>query len=116
MTEKTIKVTAKQITGTTANGKNYDFLEFTGATNKGMKCKFKFTKACRAKLPDKAGVYDMRVNLEDISRDNNTIFNEYWVRDVIEIKPTPAQLSKLNRAKTFKWRRTAQAVRYSYYG
>lgn len=86
MTEKTIKVTAKQITGTTANGKNYDFLEFTGATNKGMKCKFKFTKACRAKLPDKAGVYDMRVNLEDISRDNNTIFNEYWVRDVIEIK------------------------------
>lgn len=83
--EKVIKITAKQITGTTPNGRNYDFLEFSGATNKGLKCKFKFTKACKSKLPDKAGVYDMRVNLEDISRDCNTIFNEYWVRDVIEI-------------------------------
>ena len=82
--EKIIKVTAKQITGTTPNGRNYDFLEFSGATNKGLKCKFKFTTACQSQLPDKAGVYDMRVNLEDISRDNNTVFNEYWVRDVIE--------------------------------
>ena len=83
--EKTIQVTVKRIKGTNDSGKSYDFFEFSGATKAGLKCKFKFTKACKSKLPDKAGVYDMRVNLEDISRDCNTIFNEYWVRDVIEI-------------------------------
>lgn len=85
--EKIIKLTAKQITGTTQSGKAYDFLEFSGATKNGQKCKFKFTKACKNKLPDKAGTYDMKVNLEDVSRDNMTIFNEYWVRDVISITP-----------------------------
>lgn len=85
--EKTIIVTAKRIKGTNPSGKSYDFLEFSGATKAGLKCKFKFTKACKNKLPDNDGVYDMTVNDTDIARDERIVYPEYWVRDIIAMQP-----------------------------
>lgn len=99
--EKTIQVTVKRIKGTNDSGKAYDFFEFTGATKSGLKCKFKFTKNAknalvkRGEYPDSEGVFDMKLNDTDISRDDRIVYPEYWVRDVIEFKPHNADAKRV---------------------
>lgn len=85
MKETTIKVSATRIKGENTDGKKYDFLEWSGATKSGLKCKFKFTRNCASRVPDKEGVYDLKLNNTDISRDLSRVYLEYWVRDFIEI-------------------------------
>lgn len=99
--EKTIQVTVKRIKGTNDSGKAYDFFEFAGATKSGLKCKFKFTKNAknslvkRGEYPDSEGVFDMKLNDTDISRDERIVYPEYWVRDVIEFKPHNADAKRV---------------------
>lgn len=67
------------------NGKKYDFLDYKGYTNKGKKCRFKFTRNCK-NVPDSEGIYIVTVNKGDMNQDKSCKFLEFWVKNIVTCK------------------------------
>ncbi len=74
----TIAIQVKRITGE-KDGRKYDFLAYSGADNRGKKCKFKFTKDA-SNYPKEEGYFSLSVLKKNINRDKSSMFNEYWIR------------------------------------
>lgn len=69
-----------------ATGKDYDFLAYEGITSAGKKVELKFTRACK-NVPNEVGKYVVEVPTTQISKDRTSIFNQYWIREVVSVKP-----------------------------
>lgn len=80
------KMTANRIKGSHPDGTKYDFLAFSGATKNGKKCKFKMTKTCN-NVPKDEGTFTVTVEKTAINLDKSSIYTEYWVKDIVSVKP-----------------------------
>lgn len=67
-------------------GKAYDFLTARGSDNTGKRCDFKFTKEVD-NLPKEEGKYIMVVDKKAINKDRSSVYNQYWIKSVVEFKP-----------------------------
>lgn len=86
MKDYSIKISVERITGTTSEGRKYDFLVAKGVDKKGIKSDFKFTRACVG-TPQKAGVYLMTVDSKYIKKDKRSIYSIYWISNIKSLIP-----------------------------
>lgn len=80
MKEYKLEIEAKRIKGE-KDGRKYDFLAYSGFTNDGKKCKFKFTKDCKLK-PEEEGLFICTVDSDKIWQNKQTKFREYFISEL----------------------------------
>lgn len=84
---KSIRVNVARLKGKSkATGKDYDFLAYEGITANGKKVEIKFTRACKD-IPTEVGSYIVEAPSSQISKDKNSIYERYWIREVASVQP-----------------------------
>ena len=91
---KKLIVNARRLIGVSKKtNKKYDFLTYEGFDTNNRKVTFKLTKAV-TNAPKTEGAYVWRVKPENISKDNTSRFNQYWIRGIESVEDYKGPESK----------------------